>query len=127
MRILLTCLASSVVGALTITLLAGIENGFTIGSLGLMLIAFLYLLAVALVIGLPFHFLVTKRRFDKLAYYAIFGTLVGIGFMVIPLVRSDGSDPSLWKAVGGLATAGFLTGSTFHQVLRRLQSDRSNK
>ena len=85
-------------------------------TLGLMLIAFIYALTVAVLIGLPFHFFFKKA---KAAHFAIAGSLAGTAILVPALISSRGADPSLLKLTLTLLIAGWIAGWTFHSVLKR--------
>jgi hypothetical protein len=116
MKTILAALLSSVVVAFSIAVYSSIENGIGSEILGLILIAFLYALAVAVVIGVPFHYIAKRFRKQRRIYYASAGGLVGAAFPIVPLLASRGSDPSLVKLTLILAVAGFLAGWTFHRV-----------
>ena len=116
MKTALACLLSSIVAAFSIAVYSGIENGVGMEILGLMLIAFLYALAVAVVIGVPFQYIARRFGKQRSVHYAATGALVGAAFSIVPLLESRGSDPSLMKLTLTLAVAGFLAGWTFHRV-----------
>jgi hypothetical protein len=95
---------------------SALENGIKVEMFGAALIAFLYALAVAFVIGLPFRLIV--RRFGKEGsiYYACAGLLVGAAFMLVPVVASQHADSSVLRTATVLAVAGLVAGWTFDRV-----------
>jgi hypothetical protein len=103
--------ASAVIAASSI-----IENGFIFETLSVMLIAFLYALAVAVIIGLPFQLFFKKA---KAAHFAIAGSLAGTAILVPALISTRGADPSVLKLTLTLLIAGSIAGWTFHSVLKR--------
>jgi hypothetical protein len=115
MKILVACLLSSLVAALSTTVLFGIEGGFAAESFGLMLIVFLYALAISLVIGIPFHYAAKRVRKERGVYYAIAGSLSAIAVPLSSLFSRE-ADISVVKLIPVLAIAGLMAGWTFHQV-----------
>jgi len=111
------CLLSSAVAAVTISALAAVKNGISTETFGLMLIAFLYILVVSLVIGIPLHFALKKRE-AKSADYAGSGAITGAAFAVVPFVISGGSSRIRVEFVFGLALAGLLAGWTFYRTVK---------
>ena len=71
---MLALVASAVTAASAI-----IQNGMMPETLSVMLIAFLYALAVAVIIGFPFRFFFKKA---KAAHFAIAGSLAGTAILV---------------------------------------------
>ena len=116
MKALLACLISSLVVAFCFAVYSAVENGFSTGIFGLMLIAFLFALAVAVVIGLPFRYVAKRLRKEGSVYYAGAGLLVGGAFMIVPMIASRHADSSLVKTAAVLAIAGCLAGWTFDRV-----------
>jgi hypothetical protein len=116
LKALLACLISSLVVALCFAVYSAVENGFSEVIIGGMLIAFLYALAVALIIGLPFHYVAKRLRRKGSVYYAGAGSLVGAAFMIVPMIASRHVDSSLVKTAAVLAIAGCLAGWTFDRV-----------
>jgi hypothetical protein len=118
LKTLLACLLSSFVVAIVVGTYSVAENGLRIEIFGLLLIVFLYAFAVALVIGLPFHYVARRLGKANGICYAAAGALVGATFFLGPLIASRGTDPSFLKLALTLSVAGFLAGWTFHQTLR---------
>jgi hypothetical protein len=116
MKTLLACLFSSFIVAGVLAIYSVIENGVAIEVLGVMLIAFLYALAVSLIIGLPSHYVFKRLGRNRAGYYVTIGIVAGLAFTIAPLVTSRLSDPSLLKLTLTLAVAGVLAGITFHRV-----------
>ncbi len=84
---------------------------------GLMLIAFFYTLAVALILGMPFHYLLGRIGKQKIIYYATAGAVVGPAIMIAHLEAISEFDASAVKLTIVLAVAGVLAGATFHRFL----------
>jgi len=116
LKALLACLISSLVVAVFFAVYSAVENGVGPEMFGLMLIAFLYALAVALVIGLPFRYVAKRLRKEGSVYYAGAGLLVGAAFMIAPMIASRHVDASLLKTAAVLAVAGCVAGWTFNRV-----------
>ena len=116
MKALLACLISSLVVAFCLAGYSVVENGFSTAIFGLMLIAFLYALAVAVVIGLPFRYFAKRLLKEGSVYYAGAGLLVGALFMVVPMIATRHVDSSLVMTAAVLAIAGCLAGWTFDRV-----------
>lgn len=116
MKVLLACLVSSLEVGLIFAAYSLFETGFRVEMLGVGLIAFLYALAVALLVGLPFRF--AFRALGKVGgiYYGSAGALVGAGMMIVPMVASFRLDSSTLKTVAVLALAGFVAGWTFDRI-----------
>jgi len=116
MRALFACFISAAVASAVIAASAIIQNGIMFETLGVMLVAFLYALAVAVIIGLPFQFFFKKA---KVAHFAIAASLAGVAITIPGLIITRGVDSSLLKLSLTLATAGLIAGWTFYSVSHR--------
>lgn len=116
MKVLLACLVSSLETGLIFAAYSAFETGFRVEMLGVGLIAFLYALAVALLVGLPFRFAFRALGREGGFYYGCAGALAGAGLMIVPMVASFRLDSSTLKTVAVLAVAGFVAGWTFDRV-----------
>lgn len=116
MKTALACLLSSVIVGFCLAVYSIIENGFQVEAFGLMLIAFLYALIVATVIGVPLRYFLMKLGIGGSASYAAAGFLLGIGIPLTSIATSRHLDTSVLKLTVVLAMAGFLAGWTFNRV-----------
>ena len=116
MKAFAACLVSSLVVGLSFAAYSAFENGVKVEMFGVMLVAFLYALAVAFVIGLPFRFVVRRLGKKGGIYYACAGLFIGVAFVIVPMVASRHVDSSLLKTAAVLAVAGFVAGWTFDRV-----------
>lgn len=116
MKTLLACLLSSAVAAGAIALCFAIaEGGFTRDILGMMVFAFLYVLIVAVVIGIPFRYMARRLGRQSGVCFATAGGLVGAAFVLL-LLASGPFNSTLAKIALILAIAGSLAGWTFYRV-----------
>jgi hypothetical protein len=116
MRMIFACLLSALVVAVVMAVYSIVENGLAFEVFGVSLIGFIYALAVAIILGLPFLYVAQRSGKTNPFYFAAAGALVGCAFMIVPLVRSGGADLSVAKTLVVLGVAGAVAGLTLRRV-----------
>ena len=120
----LACLIASVAAAVVIGLYSVTEaKAITTETFGVMFIAFLFAFALAVIVGLPFHYIAQRWRKENALNYSMAGLFAGIAIPIVPLVASRAFDSSLLKTMLVLALAGFIGGRTFFKAHRRLKGN----
>ena len=117
-RVAIACLLAGLWTALCIGAYSISQTAMGIETLGVMAIAFLYAMAVAIICGIPVA--LTMRRIGALNIVtcALVGAVLGSGVLIAQVVFQRGADKSVTMLGCVLAVAGAISGVTFARLLK---------